>query len=68
MVLAGFGIIDEVVREAPGGAHRDPALTAENLRQALRRHLGELKKLTPELLVRQRYQKFRAMGVFTHEE
>ena len=66
--LAGFGIIDEVVREAPGGAHRDPALTAENLRQALRRHLGELKKLTPELLVRQRYQKFRAMGVFTHEE
>ena len=66
--LAGFGIIDEVVREAPGGAHRDPAFTAENLRQALRRHLAELKKLTPEQLVRQRYQKFRAMGVFTHEE
>jgi acetyl-CoA carboxylase carboxyl transferase subunit alpha len=66
--LAGYGIIDEVVREAPGGAHRDPAFTAENLRQALRRHLAELKKLTPEQLVRQRYQKFRAMGVFTHEE
>src|SRR5574342_1285931 len=48
--LAGFGIIDEVVREAPGGAHRDPAFTAENLRQALRRHLAELKKLTPEQL------------------
>ncbi len=66
--LAGFGIVDEVVREAPGGAHRDPALTAENLRQALRRHLAELKKLTSEQLVRQRYQKFRAIGVFTHEE
>ena len=66
--LAGFGIVDEVVREAPGGAHRDPALTAENLRQALQRHLAELKKLAPEQLVRQRYQKFRAIGVFTHED
>ena len=66
--LAGFGISDEVVKEAPGGAHRDPKLTAENLAAALRRHLGELKKLTPEQLVKQRYQKFRAMGVFTHEE
>ncbi len=66
--LAGFGIVDEVVREAPGGAHRDPALTAENLRQALQRHLAELRKLAPEQLVRQRYQKFRAIGVFTHED
>ena len=66
--LAGFGISDEVVKEAPGGAHRDPKLTAENLAAALRRHLAELKKLTPEQLVRQRYQKFRAMGVFTHED
>jgi acetyl-CoA carboxylase carboxyl transferase subunit alpha len=66
--LAGFGISDEVVKEAPGGAHRDPKLTAENLAVALRRHLGELKKLTPEQLVKQRYQKFRAIGVFTHEE
>lgn len=66
--LAGFGIVDEVVKEAPGGAHRDPAATAENLRLALRRHLAELKKLTSEQLVRQRYQKFRAVGVFTHEE
>jgi len=66
--LAGFGISDEVVKEAPGGAHRDPKLTADNLAAALRRHLGELKKLTPEQLVKQRYQKFRAIGVFTHEE
>jgi acetyl-CoA carboxylase carboxyl transferase subunit alpha len=66
--LAGFGIVDEVVKEAPGGAHRDPAATAENLRLALRRHLADLKKLTSEQLVRQRYQKFRAVGVFTHEE
>jgi acetyl-CoA carboxylase carboxyl transferase subunit alpha len=66
--LAGFGIVDEVVKEAAGGAHRDPRLTAENVAEALRRHLGELRALTPEQIVRQRYQKFRAMGVFTTEE
>jgi acetyl-CoA carboxylase carboxyl transferase subunit alpha len=66
--LAGFGIVDEVVKESAGGAHRDPRLTAENLADAIRRHLAMLKQLTPEQLVRQRYQKFRAMGVFTSEE
>lgn len=62
--LAGFGIVDEVVAEAPGGAHRDPRLTAERLGNALRRHLAELKQLTPEQLVEDRYAKFRALGVF----
>lgn len=62
--LAGFGIVDEVVEEAPGGAHRDYQKTAENLGAALRRHLAELKKLGPEALVADRYEKFRAMGVF----
>jgi acetyl-CoA carboxylase carboxyl transferase subunit alpha len=66
--LAGFGIPAESVKEAPGGAHRDPKLTAENVRAAIRRHLAELKKMTPEQLVRNRYQKYRAMGVFTAEE
>ncbi|HQR29883.1 MAG TPA: acetyl-CoA carboxylase carboxyltransferase subunit alpha [Anaeromyxobacteraceae bacterium] len=66
--LAGFGIVDEVVKEPPGGAHRDPRLAAENLAGAIRRQLADLRQLTPEQLVRQRYQKFRAMGVFTAEE
>jgi len=66
--LAGFGIVDELVKESPGGAHRDPKLTAENLAGAIRRQLNDLRQLTPEQLVRQRYQKFRAMGVFTTEE
>ncbi len=66
--LAGFGIVDEVIKEAPGGAHRDPKLTADNVADALRRHLRDLQALTPEQIVRQRYQKFRAMGVFTTEE
>jgi acetyl-CoA carboxylase carboxyl transferase subunit alpha len=62
--LEGFGIIDEIVREAAGGAHRDLHETAANVQDALRRHLAELKKLSGPELVKARYEKFRAMGVF----
>jgi acetyl-CoA carboxylase carboxyl transferase subunit alpha len=65
--LKGFGVVDEIVREAPGGAHRDPAATAANVQDALRRHLAELKKLSPEETVRDRYQKYRSIGAFTSE-
>jgi acetyl-CoA carboxylase carboxyl transferase subunit alpha len=65
--LQGFGIVDEVIREAPGGAHRDPKMTMDNVAAALRRHLAQLKPMSPEQLVKARYQKFRAMGVFTTE-
>ena len=66
--LAGFGIADELIAESPGGAHRDPQLTAKNVGEAIRRHLGQLRQMTPEQLVVDRYKKFRAMGVFTSEE
>jgi acetyl-CoA carboxylase carboxyl transferase subunit alpha len=66
--LEGFGIIDEIVPEAPGGAHRDPAETAGSVQAALRRHLADLKQLTPEQLVSDRYEKYRAMGVFTTQQ
>jgi acetyl-CoA carboxylase carboxyl transferase subunit alpha len=62
--LLRLGVIDEVVAEAPGGAHRDFDLTARNLGQAIERHLGELMKLDGPTLLEQRYQKFRAMGAF----
>ncbi|MHB8416941.1 MAG: acetyl-CoA carboxylase carboxyltransferase subunit alpha [Myxococcales bacterium] len=62
--LKAFGVIDEIVTEAVGGAHRDPARTAENLGRALRGHLGQLRKLGPEELVEDRYRRFRVMGVF----
>ncbi len=57
-------IIDEVVKEPPGGAHRDPAQAAVILGEALRRHLAELSPLAPEALVEDRYRKFRAIGQF----
>jgi acetyl-CoA carboxylase carboxyl transferase subunit alpha len=66
--LSGFGITDEIIPEPPGGAHRDPDLIAKTVGDAIRRHLAELKKLTPEQLVVDRYKKYRAMGVYTAEE
>jgi acetyl-CoA carboxylase carboxyl transferase subunit alpha len=62
--LLSLGVIDEVVPEADGGAHRDPALTASNLRTVIKKHLKELRQLSPDDLVERRYQKFRAMGAF----
>ncbi len=54
-------VIDEVIDEPPGGAHNDHAAAAELVKQSLKRHLAELRKLSGEELVEQRYRKFRAM-------
>jgi acetyl-CoA carboxylase carboxyl transferase subunit alpha len=62
--LKALGIVDEVIAEPVGGAHRDPKLSAERLGEALRRHLSELKPLTPRALIADRYDKFRALGAF----
>jgi acetyl-CoA carboxylase carboxyl transferase subunit alpha len=62
--LERLGIVDEVIPEAPGGAHRDFDVTAQNLGAAVRRHLRELSGLTPTQLRDQRYEKFRQMGAF----
>jgi acetyl-CoA carboxylase carboxyl transferase subunit alpha len=62
--LVELGICDEIVPEAPGGAHRDAARTAAKLREALKRNLRELVALAPGELVERRYQKFRKMGAF----
>ena len=62
--LLRLGIVDEVIPEAPGGAHRDHDLTARNLGETLRRHLAELSAMSPEALRADRYAKFRHMGAF----
>ena len=54
-------VIDDVVPEPQGGAHNNPAVAAAQLKEYLIKHLDELKQLSPEELVEQRYQKFRAM-------
>ena len=62
--LVQLGICDEIIPEAPGGAHRDAAVTAAKIRVALKKHLRDLCALPPAELVEKRYQKFRAMGAF----
>jgi acetyl-CoA carboxylase carboxyl transferase subunit alpha len=57
-------VIDEIIKEPLGGAHRDHRTMADTLHEALSRNLRELKKLTGEELVEERYQKFRKMSRF----
>jgi len=56
-------VIDDVIPEPDGGAHNDHAAAADSVKKFLVKHLVELKQLSPEELVEQRYQKFRAMTV-----
>ncbi|XGV95517.1 MAG: acetyl-CoA carboxylase carboxyltransferase subunit alpha [Leptolyngbya sp. BL-A-14] len=63
--LKQLGIIDEILPEPVGAAHADPVKTIEILREALLRHLGELDQMTSQQRRDLRYQKFRAIGVFS---
>jgi len=63
--LLRFKLVDEIIPEPMGGAHLDPDATGEALREALIRHVNELRKVRPEKLVRRRADKYAAMGVFT---
>lgn len=63
--LIELGICDEIVPEAPGGAHRDVAVTAAKVRAAVKKHLRELQTMSGAELVQRRYEKFRKMGSFT---
>jgi acetyl-CoA carboxylase carboxyl transferase subunit alpha len=56
-------VIDEVVEEPIGGAHRDPRRAAELLKEALTRNMAEVRSMTPPDLVKLRYEKFRKLGM-----
>jgi len=62
--LLAFKIVDEIVPEPTGGAQANPDEAAQNLKKALLKTLEPLLDLSPSDLERQRYEKFRAMGVF----
>ncbi len=62
--LLRLKLVDEIVPEPLGGAHQDPEAAGEALRDALMRHLTELRRLRPEKLVRRRIEKYAAMGTF----
>jgi acetyl-CoA carboxylase carboxyl transferase subunit alpha len=63
--LIELKVIDEIVKEPPGGAHSNHEMTARNLREVITRHLEELRRLKPDKLIRRRREKFLRMGQFT---
>jgi acetyl-CoA carboxylase carboxyl transferase subunit alpha len=62
--LSKLDLIDEVIPEPLGGAHREPQLTAERLRDTLTRHLSDLTALTVETLLAERRKRLRGFGVY----
>jgi acetyl-CoA carboxylase carboxyl transferase subunit alpha len=59
-----LGLIDEVIPEPLGGAHRDTETTAASIKEAVTRHVQELNKLSVSKLRSLRYEKLRALGRF----
>jgi acetyl-CoA carboxylase carboxyl transferase subunit alpha len=63
--LSKLNLVDEVVREPLGGAHRDPVVTAETMKSALLRHLNELEQVSVEQLLAARETRLKTFGAFT---
>jgi len=59
-----FGVVDEIVGEPPGGAHRNRKFVINAVAEALRRHLAELSGLSREAVIKDRHLRFRDLGEF----
>jgi acetyl-CoA carboxylase carboxyl transferase subunit alpha len=62
--LLRLGVVDQIIPEPSGGAHRDPAAAIANIKQALAANLEDLSKLGPEELFEDRYRRFRGLGQY----
>jgi acetyl-CoA carboxylase carboxyl transferase subunit alpha len=62
--IAKFELVDEIVREPLGGAHRDPQVMADDLKAAILRHLREVEQWPEEQLLERRHARLRAQGVY----
>ncbi len=65
--LLGLGLIDEIIAEPLGGAHRHPEMMARTLKASINKYLKELSALAPDKLIEARYEKYRKIGAFTAE-
>ncbi len=63
--LIDLGVIDEIIPEPLGGAHKDPKLTFANVNDVISRNLKELGKLSVDELINLRFQKYRNMGKYS---
>lgn len=62
--LLEMGIIDEVIKEPLGGAHRNPEEAAKNLKASIIKNLKEISSLEKSAMLKKRYEKFRKIGIF----
>lgn len=60
--LNSLDLVDEVISEPLGGAHRDPSLTAQSVAEALKRHLADVEANPPEAMVDARYERLMRLG------
>jgi acetyl-CoA carboxylase carboxyl transferase subunit alpha len=63
--IAKLGIVDEVVKEPLGGAHRDPQMMADNVKDAVLRHLADLQSRPVDQLMEIRHKRLRGYGVYS---
>jgi acetyl-CoA carboxylase carboxyl transferase subunit alpha len=63
--LNALGLVDEVLAEPLGGAHRDPVAISATLRSAIVRHLRELTGMPVDLLLEQRQTRISSFGVYS---
>ena len=63
--LHQLGLVDQLLEEPLGGAHRDPVAMAAAVKAAVLKHLGELEKLSREQLLARRNERITGFGVFT---
>jgi acetyl-CoA carboxylase carboxyl transferase subunit alpha len=66
--LLKLDVVDEIVPEPEGGAHRDYDSAVENLGRALRQNLQDISKIPIDELLKKRYEKFRRIGIFTESK
>ena len=66
--LSAFGIVDEVVEEPTGGAHREPMETIRRVEETILRHLDEISDIDPDIRKQQRFEKYMAIGRYADEQ
>lgn len=62
--LKELGVIDEIIEESIGGAHKDPKATAVAIKKSLQKHLKRLKGYSPAKLINKRFEKYSKIGQF----
>ncbi len=65
--LLKLGIVDEVIPEPLGGAHKNPTEAATNIKTAVLKHLQSLLQMSPEILLEDRYKRYRNYGKYNEK-